>query len=154
MENHVSTQALSLGVSVILGLCAAFLYDLFRSARLRRRRSHPLTHLLDGAFILCLGLLLLWLAVVIGQGRLRLYMLLGCGCGTLLWWSWPGRLLRPVWSFWFDIAAALAHWLFLPIRQLKKLFSFFVSWSIMRQTRRKELRKLAQEKRKKTQTHS
>ena len=128
MENHILQQSVSLGTSMVLGLSAACLYDLFRAIRIRRRRSRPLTHFLDALYVLILLLLALWLATAIGGGVLRLYMLTGAAAGALLWWLWPSRLLRPAWDFWMDALAAFFCLLCRPLiwskNFMKRVFSF------------------------------
>ena len=77
MENHVADQLAQLGAAAALGAAGALVYDLLRAARLMDRRDRALTHLLDALFALALGGGLLWLALVVGGGELRLYMLTG-----------------------------------------------------------------------------
>lgn len=125
MENYVSAQLSQLGAAVALGAAGGFVYDLLRSARLIDRRDRRLTHLLDGAFAVLLGAGLLWLALVVGGGELRLYMLTGMGAGAVLWFCLPSRLLRPVWDFWVAALLALCRLLWKPFaflwRGVKKL---------------------------------
>ena len=84
MENYVAAQLQQLGAAAALGGAAGLVYDVLRSARLLDRRDRRLTHLLDGVFAALLGAGLLWLALVVGEGELRLYM--GCcwarSCGS------------------------------------------------------------------------
>ena len=132
MENHVAAQAVSLAVSFAVGIAAALLYDLLRAIRIRWRRSAPLTHVLDVLYVLAVFFLLLWLTLVIGQGKLHLYMLAGAGTGALLWWIFPSRFLRGLWSFWMDAALAFVHLLLRPLKRCKlfgkKVFSFLQKW--------------------------
>ena len=128
MENHIASQALSLGVSVAIGIAAAFLYDLLRAVRIRWKKAAPLTHTLDGVYVLAVLFLTLWLTLVIGGGKLRLYMITGAGAGALLWWSFPSRLLRGTWDFWMDALVAFVRFLLRPLLWCKKIgkkgFSF------------------------------
>ena len=149
MENHIPQQAAALAAATGLGVAGAVLYDLLRSVRLRRRRSRLLTHLLDGLYALAAGALTLWLALGMGGGELRLYMVLGAAAGALGWWLWPARLLRPVWDFWAECFAAFFAALGWPFRQLfrgigalwalflpfgKKTFSFAAKWFTIKDT--------------------
>lgn len=149
MENHIPQQAAALAAAAGLGVAGAVLYDLLRSVRLRRRRSRLLTHLLDGLYTLAAGALTLWLALGLGGGELRLYMVLGGAAGALGWWLWPARLLRPVWDFWAECFAAFFAALGWPFRQLwrgmaalwalflpfgKKAFSFAAKWFTIKDT--------------------
>ena len=81
MENHVSQQLSAYLTAAALGAASAMFYDLLRAVRLRRRRNRRLTGALDAVYIAGQGLLLLWFALRIGQGELRLYMLTGMALG-------------------------------------------------------------------------
>ncbi len=119
MENHVHQQLQLLALSALLGAAGAVLYDLLRAVRLRRRQSRPLTHLLDGLYVL-LGLLVMSLFTLrLGGGELRLYMLLGTGLGAVLYFLLPAPLLRPLWDFWTDAAAETVRLLILPFSLLR-----------------------------------
>ena len=104
MENYVAAQLQQLGAAVALGAAGGLVYDVLRAARLLDRRDRLLTHLLDALFVALLGAGVLWLALVVGEGELRLYMVTGMALGAVLWFYLFSRLLRPVWDFW---AAAL-----------------------------------------------
>ena len=139
MENQISQQALVLLISFSVGIAAALLYDLLRAVRIRRKHNKWLTHLFDGIYVLSVLFLALWLTLVIGQGRLQLYMLCGAGCGGLLWWIFPSRFLRKNWDFWMDAAVAFVRLLLRPLGWCKKIgkrvFSFFAKWiTIQRNT--------------------
>ena len=135
MENHVPQQLTAYLTAAALGAASAMVYDLLRTVRLRRRRDRRLTGLLDVLYTAVLGLLLLWFALRIGQGELRLYMLTGVALGALLYSLTLPPLLRPLWDFWLDAAVALcrllcrpavlaARWLKKAAAFLKKHFSF------------------------------
>lgn len=115
MGNEILPQAMDLGASAVLGAGAAMLYDLLRAVRIRRRRQHLLTHLLDAVYVLALALGALWMAVALGGGVLRLYMVTGAAAGALCWWLWPARALRPIWDFWLDAAADTVRLLWRPV---------------------------------------
>ena len=128
MENHIAAQALSLAVSFAVGIVAAFLYDLLRAVRIRRKHFAPLTHALDVLYVLAVLFLALWLTLVVGEGKLRLYMITGAGAGAFLWWLFPSRFLRRLWDFWMDAAVAFVRLLLRPLVRCKifgkKVFSF------------------------------
>ena len=128
MENHVPQQLTAYLTAAALGAASAMVYDLLRTVRLRRRRDRQLTGLLDGLYIAVLGFLLLWFALRIGQGELRLYMLTGVALGALLYSLTLPPLLRPLWDFWLDAAVALCRLLCRPAalaaRWLKKAAAF------------------------------
>lgn len=135
MENHVSQQLSAYLTAAALGAASAMCYDLLRTVRLRRRRNRRLTGALDAVYIAVQGLLLLWFALRIGQGELRLYMLTGMALGALLYGLTLPPLLRPLWDFWLDAAvqccrllcrpaAILACWVKKAAAFLKKTFPF------------------------------
>lgn len=135
MENHVSQQLSAYLTAAALGAASAMCYDLLRTVRLRRRRNRRLTGALDVVYIAVQGLLLLWFALRIGQGELRLYMLTGMALGALLYGLTLPPMLRPLWDFWLDAAvqccrllcrpaAILACWVKKAAVFLKKNLSF------------------------------
>lgn len=132
MENHIAAQAVSLALSVAIGIAAALLYDLLRAIRIRWKKLTPLTHWLDGIYVLAILFLALWLAVVVGEGKLRLYMITGAGAGALLWWAFPARRMRRLWTFWTDTLVAFVRLLLRPLIWCKKIagkgFSFLRKW--------------------------
>ena len=132
MENHIAAQALSLAVSIAIGIAAAFLYDLLRAIRIQWKRATPLTHVLDVVYVLAVLFLALWLTLVIGEGKLRLYMITGAGAGAFLWWLFPSRFLRSTWDFWMDTLIAFVRLLLRPLVWCKKIgkkgFSFLRKW--------------------------
>lgn len=122
MENHVSQQLNAYLTAALLGAASAMVYDLLRTVRLRRRRDRRLTGALDVVYIAAVSVLLLWFALQVGQGELRLYMLTGMALGALLYGLTLPPLLRPLWNFWLDAAVQfvrllcrpavlLTHWL-------------------------------------------
>ena len=143
MENHIPHQALTMLWAFALGAAAAMVYDLLRAVRLRRRYGKALTHALDAVYAAAVALGALWMAVILGGGTLRLYMLTSAAAGALLWWLWPARALRPVWDFWLDAASDTLHLLWRPVRFLqtwcgkvakhcKKFFSFAPRYDILK----------------------
>lgn len=125
MENYVSAQLQQLGAAVALGAAGGLVYDVLRAARLLDRRDRLLTHLLDALFVVLLGAGVLWLALVVGDGELRLYMVTGMALGAVLWFYLFSRPLRPVWDFWAAALVALCRLLGMPFvflwRTAKKL---------------------------------
>ena len=135
MENYVSAQLHQLGAAAARGAAGGLVYDVLRAARLLDRRDRLLTHLLDALFAALLGAGVLWLALVVGEGELRLYMITGMALGAVIWFALPSRLLRPVWDFWAAALVAVCRLLWLPfaflwknmkklINSVKKGFSF------------------------------
>ena len=101
-----------------LGAASAMVYDLLRTVRLRRRRDRQLTGLLDGLYIAVLGFLLLWFALRIGQGELRLYVLPCAALGAIFSWRVLVPFFRPIWQFWLGAAVYMGRLLWQPVRML------------------------------------
>lgn len=118
MENYVAAQLQQLGAAAALGGAAGLVYDVLRSARLLDRRDRRLTHLLDGVFAALLGAGLLWLALVVGEGELRLYMVTGMLLGGVVWFCLLSPLLRPVWDFWVTALVETGRLLWSPFALL------------------------------------
>lgn len=130
MENFVAAQLKELLLSAALGAAAALFYDLLRGARLLDRRDKLLTHLLDGLFSAAVLLAALFLALRLGQGQLRLFMLLGALCGALLWFALFSSLLRSVWELWWTALAA--SWVLLSRPLLFLLQRMKICWGLIK----------------------
>lgn len=129
MENHVPQQLLTLADALLLGAVGAWLYDLLRAVRLRRRRDRALTHLADGLYMALTLLALLAFALHVGDGELRLYMLMGAGLGAVGYLLLLSAPLRPLWDFWAEALEEFCRLLAWPVRQTAagtKKFAFFV----------------------------
>lgn len=114
MENYVAGQLECLGQALLLGLVGGVAYDLLRAVRLRWRRRW-LTHVSDAIYAVVLGLAIFLFAMGRGQGELRLYMLGGIALGGVVYFAFFSCLIRPLWEFWMDTAAALLIFLWRPV---------------------------------------
>lgn len=121
MENYVSAQLQQLGAAAALGAAGGLVYDVLRAARLLDRRDRRLTHLMDALFAALLGGGMLWLALVVGGGELRLYMVTGMLLGAVVWFCLPSPLLRPVWDMWAAALGETGRLLWLPFAFLGRL---------------------------------
>jgi len=146
MENHVLPQLQLLVLSVLLGAAGATVYDLLRAVRLQRRRDRLLTDLLDGIYVALAALALAAFGMRLGDGEVRLYTLFHAALGAVLYFLLAAPLLRPLWAFWTDAAAAAGHLLWLPVlflgriakkigRKAKKDFQFFRRYVTIKQYR-------------------
>ena len=116
MELSLAGQASSLLVSVLLGAGLALVYDLLRALRLRGRTRRGVTAALDALFCAVLALCALRLALRVGGGELRLYMLFGMAAGLAGSEGLLSPLFAPLWAFWADALLALLALLRLPMR--------------------------------------
>lgn len=121
MGTVVSAQLWGYLTAAALGAAAAAVYDLLRPVRLRRRKNRRLTHVLDGVYLLAVAPALLWYALRVGEGELRLVMLSAMGLGALLYVLALSPLLRPLWDFWLGAAAATARLLWRPVSWMAAL---------------------------------
>lgn len=94
--------------AVLLGACYALVYDLLRGLR---RNAKWLTQLLDLCFCLILLLGNFLLALFVGKGQYRIFMLLATILGAALWFLTLSRLFLPLSRLFWRI-------LFLPLRLL------------------------------------
>lgn len=70
--------------------------------------------MLDAVYCLCVGTGLFLFVLRRSAGLLRGYVLLGGLGGAVLYFCLLSAPLRPVWSFWVDTLAFLAHLLTFP----------------------------------------
>ncbi len=142
MENYVAGQLECLGQALLLGLVSGVAYDLLRAVRLRWRYRW-LTHVSDALYAVALGLAVFLFAMGRGQGELRLYMLGGIAVGSVVYFVFFSCLIRPLWEFWTDTAAALADFLWRPVAWIiefikkavfiaKKYFYFFKKYATIK----------------------
>ena len=112
MESQFSHQLLVFGQSILLGFCAGLVYDLLRPFRLRLPR---LTGVLDALYCLLTGVAIFLFLLRGAEGELRGFVVLGALGGAILFFCVFSELLRPIWAFWTDTLAYLAHLLSLPV---------------------------------------
>ena len=138
----VSEQLRAYLTAAALGAAAGAVYDLLRLVRLRRRRDRRLTHGLDAAFLLLVAPALLWYALRVGQGELRLIMLTAMGLGAAVYLLALSPLMRPLWDFWLSAAASTGRLLWLPVKKFtaaaKKAFIFCRKCVMIRKKRAAE----------------
>lgn len=135
MGNYVSAQMLLFLRAIGLGLCLGLLYDVLGA--LRRLGGKLWGGALDAGFCLTAAVSVLFFTLA-GDGELRIFMAAGVLGGAVLFWCLLGPLLRPVWTFWLELAL-------LPVRlagrflkkcgqKTKKAFSFCRNWFTMKLT--------------------
>lgn len=113
----IGEQLRALGAALLLGAALALVYDLLRALRLRRGRA--LTAALDGLYCVAVAVSLTAFSLRVGNGELRLYMLLGTLGGATLFFVLLSPLLRPLWAFWADVLGALLRLFLLPVHGVK-----------------------------------
>ena len=114
MELPVSFQARQLLWSLLLGAALGLQFDALHLPCRLQSRPHPLlTQLADLLFVLSLLPALLLLALYVGEGRLRLFMLVFAALGAALY------------------ALTLRKVLVLPVVIILKKFLFFVKKQLL-----------------------
>lgn len=121
MELYIRLQLQTILSAIALGAAAGLVYDLLRSVRIRCREK-AVTYLTDSAYVLALGWALLRFALSIGQGELRLYVLPCALLGGIMYWHFLTPILRPLWQFWWGVAAQFFRWILIPVSFIQVFF--------------------------------
>lgn len=122
MENHISAQLILFGQSVLLGLSAGFIYDLFGAFRLRRV---ALTWLWDLLFCFFMATAAFLFLIRCGEGQFRLDTLLGAAGGGVLYFGMLSGFFRSIWPFWVENWAIFVRLLSFPARWIGIFCIFF-----------------------------
>lgn len=139
MTVDLSQQLLLFGSSILLGVCMGLLYDVLRAVRIRFPRWGGA---LDALCCLVCAAAAFFFVLRWG-GELRLYILLGCGGGCVLFFCLLSSLLRPLWDLWVELLVFLVRCLLFPLHMVqdflikiakrgKNLFLFFRKWVTIR----------------------
>ena len=137
MGIDIGSQLAAFLGAVCLGMALGLVYDLLRALRLWAGGRG--ISLLDGVYCLVAGVSLFYFTLRFGDGELRLYMLLCTAGGFALFFLLFSALLRPLWDFWRECAAAAlaivlspAVWLLRLLKKIlvrqKKHFLFLKKW--------------------------
>ena len=144
MGNEIPLQLTQFLRSILLGSTLALFYDLTRALRFLGGRTWEV--LLD-TLVAISSVLSVFLFIMAEDGELRLFILFGALGGAVFFFSLLSAPLRPIWSFWIDLALLPVHLCATLVQKLfvfyKKGFSFFRKWLIimgtpMRIIKRKE----------------
>ena len=117
MEISVAAQAGEIGRCALTGLALGVVYDLLRGLR---RLQPRLTGLADLVFDGVFWWAMLWLMLVPGQGRLRLYDLIAVFLGLLLWFLTVGPFFLRLWVRILRTAGRFLSFLFRPLTKILK----------------------------------
>jgi hypothetical protein len=108
-----AVAAQRLGISFVMGLVLGVLYGFLRPVRIKHR------HLGDLIFVIATAIVWVYQSFAVCRGDLRPGYWAGLAAGCIIWELTAGRLLRPVFSFfwkWFDRIFGF------PFRLLRKIF--------------------------------
>ena len=129
MGNEIPRQLAQFFRSILMGGALALLYDAARSLRVLGGKVWEI--LLD-ALVSISSVFAVFLLVMAEEGELRLFILLGTLGGAVLFFSLISPTLRPVLSFWVELALFplhIARKLFGKLQIFfKKVFSFLRRW--------------------------
>jgi len=136
MGNYVTEQLAEFLRAIALGGVLGMVYDLLGA--LRKLGGRIWGGILDAAFCLtAAGSVFLF--VMAGDGEMRIFIALGVIGGAILYWCLLGRVMRPVWAFWLDLAllplGIIKGILKKSSEVTKKVFSFCRNWVTMRTIR-------------------
>ena len=106
--------------AVLLGLAAGLLYGFLRPLRRRRNWAADLVFLA--------GLTALWVyhSFAVCRGDIRLWGLLGLLLGCRIWDVTVGRLLRPLFSWFWGALRGIFKVFLWPFTEILKIFPVFV----------------------------
>lgn len=96
MTVSVANQAYVFLCSVIGGIAAAFIYDLFRIKRKAIRTINLITHLEDLIYWIIVSLMIFLMVYISNDGQLRGFIFLGIAIGVLLYILLLSRLVMKV----------------------------------------------------------
>lgn len=129
MGNEIPLQLTQFLRSILLGSTLALFYDLTRALRILGGRT--LEILLD-ALVGITSVSSVFLFIMAEDGELRLFILFGVLGGAIFFFSLLSAPMRPIWSFWVDLALLPIHLFDAFAKKLlvfsKKVFSFFSKW--------------------------
>ncbi|MBQ2739826.1 MAG: hypothetical protein IJF36_06310 [Oscillibacter sp.] len=111
--------------AVLLGSGVAAVHDMLRPFRLRFRRW---SSVLDGGYILGVGISAFAFLLRQGGGELRGFLLAGGLGGAALYTAGASQLLQPVWQFWSDTVVELGRIAALPAKALWTNLKKLIRW--------------------------
>lgn len=102
MEISVYTQLVQTGIALALGAMAGLLYDLLRAFR-RRIKLSIIVAIADIVFWVIVGLALIVVGMVVGQGQVRIYMIICSIAGAVLYFSTVSKLTLRICDLFWDV---------------------------------------------------
>jgi spore cortex biosynthesis protein YabQ len=138
MDIPITEQLIQAASSLVLGIAAGFLYDLFRVVR-RRARSKTVTAVTDFLFWLITGIALFLLGLSLGEGRQRIFMNVIAVLGCILYFCTLSRLsliaanaIADAVVFLFWCLSRPFVWAYMAVKKiryfLKNIFHYALKW--------------------------
>jgi len=125
MEITVYGQLIQAVWAIAVGFIAGFLYDFLRAVR-RRIRLSLIAVVADSVFWVIVGLAVFVMGMVIGQGEVRLFMVICMMCAAALYFAAVSKLTLGVCNFLLDLFIKLLTLIAFPFvflgKKAKKLF--------------------------------
>lgn len=142
MEVTLSSQLLGLGISVLVGLALAAVYDIFRVTRILFRTGKYIMYLQDILYGALAAFVTFLLALSVNSGEVRFYIIGGELVGMTVYFLSIGRLTVRIARFIYKICARIYAWfnqhILIPVKKgCRKVQAFIVAKRIKMQERKK-----------------
>ena len=111
-----AVAATRFGIGLLLGAGLGVVYGFLRPLRLKW------THLADLMFVIVLFWAWLYLSFAVCRGDIRLAITAALGIGCVAWEATAGRLLRPVFLWFWRIIGGIFRFFTRPVEKLLKNF--------------------------------
>lgn len=110
MEVTLSSQLLSLGISVLVGLALAVVYDIFRVTRILFRTGKIVMYVQDILYGIAAAFVTFLLALAVNSGEIRFYIIGGELIGMAVYFLTVGRITLCIAKWIHRICAKIVLW--------------------------------------------
>jgi len=128
LAEPVTSQFMVFFYTILTGVLAGFLYDVYAGIGYVIRLKKIGTLLGDIIYWVCLTILVYALLLNYNQGEVRFFVLLGLGTGALVYFRLSRRWMRKLVIKTIELLIRLVNWLvailFFPIRMLMIILTF------------------------------
>ncbi len=142
MEVTLSSQLFGLGISVLVGLVLAAVYDVFRVTRILFRTGKYVMYIQDIVYGAAAAFLTFLLALCVNSGEIRFYIVGGELVGMTVYFISIGRITVRIARFIYKICARVYRWLdqyiFKPIHSRYIKIKEFIINKISQMQKRKK----------------
>ena len=111
MEVTLSSQLLRLGISALVGLALAVVYDIFRVTRILFRTGKIAMYVQDILYGIAAAFVTFLLALVVNSGEIRFYIIGGELIGMAVYFLTVGRITVRIAKWIHRICVKIALWL-------------------------------------------
>ncbi len=110
MEVTLSSQLLSLGISALIGLALAVVYDVFRVTRILFRTGKIVMYVQDILFGIAAAFVTFLLALAVNSGEIRFYIIGGELIGMMVYFFTVGRITVRIAKWIHRICVKFSLW--------------------------------------------